>query len=321
MAKSQDVPLDEVLWRSPQHVEMMGGFLHSNNILFYFAESPFFDATSNNASLAIQASYNEAFRHYIETREAFEGRLKTMQGLEFVVAYDPLQAAAQSETQFAHPPGNIWVIRKQLRHKRPGLEDDIVVLSTYYVVGDAIYMAPSISKIVGNRVLTSVTSLTKLLNTASPLPVFTPSHGHTYLPPEPKAQDTVQAATQSQPSKQSSPAPGSQAQQKASVEDTGSQSTDAVTDTRNLIEAFGLLSRYGDEYMDENPLVGEPGSFILSKTNEPAPASRPPPKPGFQPPGRMATPATDAPTPANRSIRGADSDAETKERVKQRRIA
>lgn len=31
MAKSQDVPLDEVLWRSPQHVEMMGGFLHSNN--------------------------------------------------------------------------------------------------------------------------------------------------------------------------------------------------------------------------------------------------------------------------------------------------
>lgn len=169
--------------------------------------------------------------------------------------------------------------------------------------------------------LTSVTSLTKLLNTASPLPIFTPSHGHTYLPPEPKAQDTVQATTQSQPSKQSSPVPGSQSQPKTSVGETNSQPADAVTDTRNLIEAFGLLSRYGDEYMDENPLVGEPGSFILSKTNEPAPVGRPPPKPAFQPPGRTATPVTEASTPANRSVRGADSDADARERVKQRRLA
>ena len=122
-------------------------------VLFYFAESPFFDATSNNASLAIQASYNDAFRHFVETREAFENRLKTMQGLEFMVAYDPLQAAAQSETVFAHEPSNIWVIRKQLRQKRPGMEDDVVVLSTFYVVGDCIYMAPSIASVVGNRIV------------------------------------------------------------------------------------------------------------------------------------------------------------------------
>ena len=62
-----------------------------NIVLFYFAASPFFDATSNNASLAIQASYNDNFRPFIETRDAFEGRLKTMQGLEFMVAHDPLQ--------------------------------------------------------------------------------------------------------------------------------------------------------------------------------------------------------------------------------------
>lgn len=122
-------------------------------VLFYFAESPFFDATSNNASLAVQASYNEAFRHFVETREAFEGRLKTMQGLEFMVAYDPLQAAAQSETSFAHEPSNIWVIRKQTRRKRAGMEDEVVVLSIYFVVGDCIYMAPSVSSIVGNRIV------------------------------------------------------------------------------------------------------------------------------------------------------------------------
>lgn len=76
-----------------------------------------------------------------------------MQGLEFMVAYDPLQAAAQSETSFAHEPSNIWVIRKQTRRKRAGMEDEVVVLSIYFVVGDCIYMAPSVSSIVGNRIV------------------------------------------------------------------------------------------------------------------------------------------------------------------------
>lgn len=76
-----------------------------------------------------------------------------MQGLEFVVAYDPLQAAAQSDTQFAHEPSNVWVIRKQTRQKRAGLEDDVVILSTYFVMGDCIYMAPSVASVVGNRIV------------------------------------------------------------------------------------------------------------------------------------------------------------------------
>ena len=76
-----------------------------------------------------------------------------MQGLEFVVAYDPLQAAAQSDTQFAHEPSNVWVIRKQTRRKRAGLEDEVVILSTYFVMGDCIYMAPSVASVVGNRIV------------------------------------------------------------------------------------------------------------------------------------------------------------------------
>lgn len=122
-------------------------------VLFYFAESPFFDATSNNASLAIQANYNEAFRHFVETREAFEGRLKTMQGLEFIVGYDPLQAAAGSNAQFVHEPSNVWVIRKQIRRKRSSYDDEVVVLATFFVVGDCIYMAPSAASILGNRIV------------------------------------------------------------------------------------------------------------------------------------------------------------------------
>ncbi|KKK22029.1 hypothetical protein ARAM_002107 [Aspergillus rambellii] len=307
--------LEEILWRSPPHVQMMGGYLHSNNILFYFAESPFFDATSNNASLAIQANYNEAFRHFVETREAFEGRLKTMQGLEFVVAYDPLQAAAQSNTQFARDPSNIWVIRKQTRRKRAGLDDEVVVLATFFVVGDCIYMAPSVASVVGNRILSAVTSLTSLLKTASTLPIFTPSHGHTYLPPAPKSTDPSQPGVQSQGSKENTPMPDVDASSKAAAALVSSQaqqtSGSTFQDLKTLAESFNLLSRYGDEFMDENPLVGEPGSFILSKagdTDRGATAKQPPPPSTI--PGRVATPQVKVDTPGKTSEKAAPSGAE-----------
>ncbi len=37
-------PLDETWWSQP----IAPGDLHNNSILFYFADSPFFDKTSNN---------------------------------------------------------------------------------------------------------------------------------------------------------------------------------------------------------------------------------------------------------------------------------
>jgi mediator of RNA polymerase II transcription subunit 6 len=266
--------MEEILWRSPPHVQMMGGFLHSNNILFYFAESPFFDPTSNNASLAIQANYNEAFRHFVETREAFEARLKTMQGLEFIVAYDPLQAAAQSDTRFAHEPSNVWVIRKQNRRKRNGMDDEVSVISTYFIVGDCIYMAPSVASVVGNRILSAVTSLSRLMKTASTLPSFTPSYGHTYMPPMTRA--TEPGSQVPQQSKENTPMPDvpppstadTQASTKTGLGISNTSTNTSFQDTQSLGEAFNLFTQYGDEFMDENPLVGEPGSFIMSRAGE-----------------------------------------------------
>ncbi|KXG51222.1 Mediator complex, subunit Med6 [Penicillium griseofulvum] len=269
---SQDASMEEILWRSPPHVQMMGGFLHSNNILFYFAESPFFDSTSNNASLAIQANYNDAFRHFVETREAFEARLKTMQGLEFIVSYDPLQAAAQTDNRFAHEPSNIWVIRKQNRRKRSGMDDEVTVISTYFIVGDCIYMAPSVAGVVGNRILSAVTSLTQLMKSAATLPTFTASHGHTYLPPGVRSKETAGTTSQASQSKEATPMPDvsfptTESSQSAGKSSLGSSATgSSFQDTRSLAESFSLLTRYGDEFMDESPLVGEPGSFILSRT-------------------------------------------------------
>ncbi|KAJ5338890.1 hypothetical protein N7452_005618 [Penicillium brevicompactum] len=270
----QDASMEEILWRSPPHVQMMGGFLHSNNILFYFAESPFFDPTSNNASLAIQANYNDAFRHFVETREAFEARLKTMQGLEFIVSYDPLQATAQTNGQFTQEPSNVWVIRKQNRRKRSGLDDEVVVISTYFIVGDCIYMAPSVASVVGNRILSAVTSLSQLMKTASTLPTFTSSYGHTYMPPG--ARKEKESQSQSQQSKEPTPMPEAlpDSQSSKSLNVAG---TSNIQDTRTLAESFSLFTRYGEEFMDESPLVGEPGSFILSRNGETAGKAAPKP--------------------------------------------
>lgn len=41
-------------------------------------------------------------------------------------------------------------------------------------------------------------------------------------------------------------------------------------DTQMFLEALNLSSRYGKEYMDDAPLVGEPGNFRTSKVRDPA---------------------------------------------------
>lgn len=37
-------------------------------------------------------------------------------------------------------------------------------------------------------------------------------------------------------------------------------------DARLLDESFQLSMRYGDEYMDQNPITGQPGAFNLTST-------------------------------------------------------
>ncbi|KAJ3575653.1 hypothetical protein NPX13_g3962 [Xylaria arbuscula] len=149
MASQNEPPLDEIQWRSPVSVQQMQG-IHTNSVLFYFAESPFFDPTSNNAVLASQAMFNPAMFHLIQTREAFEGRLREMSGLEFIVAQEPAETAPGSGT-------GVWVIRKQTRRKRDP-EDEITIHATYYIVGENIYMAPTLAQILSFRMVRCATS-------------------------------------------------------------------------------------------------------------------------------------------------------------------
>lgn len=142
---SRDVALDEMQWKSSAIAQAMQG-VHENSVLHYFANSPFFDPTSNNAILVSQASYNPKMFEVLQTRAAFEARLRTMAGLEFLIAEQPAEMAPGTGT-------GVWVIRKQTRRKRPGEEDEIAVHATFFVVGENIYTAPTVAEVVGNRLV------------------------------------------------------------------------------------------------------------------------------------------------------------------------
>ena len=121
--------------------------------------------------------------------------------------------------------------------------------------------------------LSTVTSLTKLLSTASSLPSFTPSLGHTYLPPVPKNLTPGSSLQATQASKEGTPMPGGGTPLPATQDTASTAKTSKTTsDTefqgvQMLAYSYDLSDRYGNEYMDENPIVGEPGSFKLSKSH------------------------------------------------------
>ncbi|KAK2590389.1 Mediator of RNA polymerase II transcription subunit 6 [Conoideocrella luteorostrata] len=253
MANPNDPPLDEIQWRSPQILASMGG-LHSNTILFYFAESPFFERTSNNAVIMNQAMNNVAMYHYIQTREAFEGRLKTMSGLEFIVGEEPAETGPGMGT-------GVWAIRKQTRRKQQYQEDDeITVHASFFVVGENIYMAPTMADILASRIMTISSAIAKALPAAESVRRWRPSMGHIYKlpsnqPPRPKAQE----------SKEGTPMPEGANKQLATP-----HKHDELSLERSAEESFMIYMRHGGEYIDENPITGRPGEFHLSSTGRKA---------------------------------------------------
>lgn len=147
---TKEAPLDEQMWHDPHSLySEFGGGVHSNIILYYFAKSPFFDATSNNQIVFSQCIYTEP--HVLGTREAFEDRLRSMSGLEFMVVEAPEVLAG---------PGigsGVWVIRKQIRKKRIGQEDELTPLASYIVVDPCIYVAPTVASLISMRMVSSGT--------------------------------------------------------------------------------------------------------------------------------------------------------------------
>ncbi|POS80637.1 mediator of RNA polymerase II transcription subunit 6 [Diaporthe helianthi] len=246
---AKESAMDEIQWRNPAFI-MQNGPLHTNTVLHYFATSPFFDPTSNNNVIQNQAMYNANLFHVLATREAFETRLRSMQGLEYIVAEQPAETGPGQGT-------GVWVIRKQNRRKRPGQEDELTVHKDYFLVGENLYAAPTFADLMSSRMATISTSVGKILESANSIQKWTPAKGHVYANPQIPRASTLEP-------KEATPMP--EAPGGKQVQPLAKTSTRKEELARLAEESFRIHMKYGGDYMDEIPITGAPGNFHFAST-------------------------------------------------------
>lgn len=175
-------PLDELQWRSPEWIQMNAG-LRTDNILDYFAISPFYDRSSNNQVLKMQSQFQGPGGGPGASGGSGTAAGATpstaMPPLPSGTAYVPPELRAMKGTEFvvalAREP-ELWVIRKQTRFS----PTETRPIATYFVVGDNVYMAPAVMPILESRLISTTLNLSKALKKAAALHGFSPSEGYFY---------------------------------------------------------------------------------------------------------------------------------------------
>ena len=70
-----------------------------------------------------------------------------------MVVEDPSEGGTRTEHS------GVWVIRKQYRKKIKGEEDEVTPIACYIVMGESIFMAPTIGDVLGGRLVNSINAL------------------------------------------------------------------------------------------------------------------------------------------------------------------
>ena len=130
-------------------------------------------------------------------------------------------------------------------------------------------MAPSLLDVVQARLLTVSTRMQQMAELSKNMSHWSPATGHTYMPPsfEPTKAATTTSRVGSPtlgPTDLSASASQSQSKDAASAIDTAASTTQFSDDL--FMYSLNLTHAYGDEYMDENPLLGEPGAFVFANS-------------------------------------------------------
>lgn len=153
-------PLDEIQWKSPEWIQQFG--LHTGNVLDYFAESPFYDRTSNNQVLRMQFQFQQIPSN-IHPQRYLQSKLTEMVGIEFVLAH-------VREPDF-------WIIRKQRRLD----PNSTLTEQDYYIIGANVYQSPKIYDILSARMLSITLLMKKSIDLMNKMSTFSISEGgHTY---------------------------------------------------------------------------------------------------------------------------------------------
>lgn len=226
----------------------------------YFLCSPFCAPDSNNKIIELHAQTDEQSSRIIADRYSFEDRLRSMTGIEYMIVDGP--DPRKPETH-----GNpVWVVRKQRREKEHGQPDRVTILATYYAIGERIYQAPSLYDILKNGLDMVTLQLKELFDTAYKMQRFSPAEGYSYIKPDSKKAGTAEGSTQT--SRVGSPVSDTASQQLELAEKSEETNEASTGDDALLWESLQKTQMYMDEYMDANPLQGEPGSMFFTSTHD-----------------------------------------------------
>lgn len=250
-------PLDEHEFFDPQ---MPLAHLDSdNNAIFFLMNSPFFDGNSNNSAVYANAQGHPNGMQILNDRPTYDSELrKYNSGLQFIVAGEP------------KAEGQPWLIQRQRKIENPDtLKPETVNEGNFYTQGTRLLMAPSVLDVVQARLLAVSTRMQQMAELSRNMSHWSPATGHTYYPPsyEPPKADTTASRIGSPTLAPADPdASASQSQTKDAAAAIDSAASTTEFNDAFFLRSLSLTHRYGDEYMDENPLLGEPGAFVFTNS-------------------------------------------------------
>ncbi|KAM0788642.1 hypothetical protein ACM66B_006112 [Microbotryomycetes sp. NB124-2] len=130
--------LSHVQWRAAEWLLAFGP-LTVSSVMDYFVMSPFFDRTSNNATLRMQMQFSRGGMDGVDE----ENELRKFVGVEYAVVH-------------AAPP-SLFII-----HKRDRVSPtEATPIAAYYVLNDSVYQGPSLHTVINERILTSLHALSR----------------------------------------------------------------------------------------------------------------------------------------------------------------
>jgi mediator of RNA polymerase II transcription subunit 6 len=224
-----------------------------NNFCWYFHTSQFYEPACNNSAILAFHKEDPASQHGLHDRKIFDERLRGIpEGTQFVVAGEP-----QGE-------GQPWLYQRQNKVRDQEGKVNTFVEGNWYNRGTQIIMAPSVLDVVQARLLAISTRLQQVSDLSQNMTHWSPATGHSYFP---SSLDAPKAAATTSRIGSPTLAPTDLEQ----ADGATAQPTDPAESTTDFsdalfLESLRLTNRFGDEYMDENPLKGEPGAFVFTNT-------------------------------------------------------
>ncbi|KAJ3172271.1 Mediator of RNA polymerase II transcription subunit 6 [Geranomyces variabilis] len=152
MAAADDTDLTQVSWKDTAFIQQHG--LNEHSIMPYFALSQFYDRSSLNEQIAMQARFNQLEAATLDKRQ--------MTGIDYELAFASLA------------PPSLFIITKSMR-RSPTHTD---LLGAYYIIEGTIYQAPDCNALVSNRVLNSLHFVQKAFADLQNAARYQPAVGH-----------------------------------------------------------------------------------------------------------------------------------------------